>query len=511
MFNKKIYYYLLIFFLGGISSFSLPPYNFFIINFFSFSLFLAILFFLKEKKVPLIHFFFIGLVFGYSFFLFSLYWISNSLKFDHNLSFLIPITIFGLPLLLSLFYGLASLCTFFWIKNDYKVCIVFAFFLSLFEYLRSILFTGFPWNLIVYSWSGFLEQLQILKYIGTYTLNFLSILIFSSFFLNFIKFKIQKFLINISIILLVLLANYIFGYRSLLKKDLLHDSDFNIKIIQPNISIVDTWGLENQEKNILKLISLSKSSENKKTIFIWPEGMIQHSTLNGIKKYQNVFLKNFKLNDRIIVGVTNPEFLNNRNIFFNSLIILNNNADILQVYNKINLVPFGEFIPFEDIISKYGLKKVTFGYGSFSKGDKRNSISIGNLNFLPLICYEIIFSGKLNPDKENFSFIINISEDAWFGNTIGPYQHLAHAVFRAVEEGKFIYRSTNKGISAIVNDKGQILYKIPLNKEGFIESKLLLGSKNTFFSKYNNNIFYFILLLNVIFLIFFFNKKNYKI
>ncbi|MFM7989347.1 MAG: nitrilase-related carbon-nitrogen hydrolase, partial [Candidatus Fonsibacter sp.] len=142
---------------------------------------------------------------------------------------------------------------------------------------------------------------------------------------------------------------------------------------------------------------------------------------------------------------------------------------------------------------------------------KRNSISIGNLNFLPLICYEIIFSGKLNPDKENFSFIINISEDAWFGNTIGPYQHLAHAVFRAVEEGKFIYRSTNKGISAIVNDKGQILYKIPLSKEGFIESKLLLGSKNTFFSKYNNNIFYFILLLNVIFLIFFFNKKNYKI
>ena len=105
---------------------------------------------------------------------------------------------------------------------------------------------------------------------------------------------------------------------------------------------------------------------------------------------------------------------------YNSLVVLDNNANLLGKYNKNKLVPFGEFLPFENFLSKLGLKKIALGYQSFSSGKKRNLITINNKNFIPLICYEIIYSGKIKTIDQNVDFIINISEDGWFGNSIGP-------------------------------------------------------------------------------------------
>ncbi len=114
-------------------------------------------------------------------------------------------------------------------------------------------------------------------------------------------------------------------------------------------------------------------------------------------------------------------------------------------------MPFGEFIPFENLLAKWGLKKITFGYSSFSSGSERKEIRVfNNLSFLPLLCYEIIYSGDLKRDSKDYNFIINISEDGWFGDSIGPHQHLTQAVFRAVEQGVPIVRSTNKGKQLII-------------------------------------------------------------
>ena len=165
-------------------------------------------------------------------------------------------------------------------------------------------------------------------------------------------------------------------------------------------------------------------------------------------------------------------------------------------------------MPFEKILKKIGLKSLSNNYQSFSSGKSREILSINqrSLNFklLPLICYEIIYSGNIF-ENSNFDYIINVSEDGWFGNSIGPHQHFTHSVFRAIESGKYLLRSANNGISAIINPTGDIENKIELGKVGHIDFKDKKVFKETVFSKYGNKMFLVIILL-YIFLIFSFNR-----
>jgi apolipoprotein N-acyltransferase len=188
--------------------------------------------------------------------------------------------------------------------------------------------------------------------------------------------------------------------------------------------------------------------------------------------------------------------------------IFNNRLELIHKYDKVNLVPFGEFVPFENILSKIGFKTITNAYQSYSSGEVRKPFNLKNdkidVNLLPLICYEIIYSGKFSKEK-NYDYIINISEDGWFGSSIGPKQHFAHSIFRSIESGKYIIRSANNGISAIINPIGIVEKKIEFKKNGnieLIESKKL---KSTIFMIYGNLIFVALILL-YIFLIFSFNK-----
>ena len=132
---------------------------------------------------------------------------------------------------------------------------------------------------------------------------------------------------------------------------------------------------------------------------------------------------------------------------------------------------------------------------------------MNDLRFLPLICYEIIYSGGLFKDSENYDFIINISEDGWFGNSVGPYQHFAHGIFRAIEQNSFLLRSTNKGISAIINNKGEIVKKLNTNEAGNIELEVPLIKSN---NKNKNDLIFFILLITYIFIFKIYKKNNGK-
>ena len=495
-----IYIFLLL--LGSLSSFSLPPYNFIFVNFITYSLFLYLVLLFKEKKLKILNFFFLCFTFGYGYFVSSLYWVSHSLTFDKQLTFFIPFVILGLPILLAIFYGLAVFAIHSFIKKDYVFLLIFSISLSVFEYLRGILFTGFSWNLISYSWSFSLESIQILKFIGTYTFNFLSILIFSVYFNSLWPIQFKKILINSFFLFIILISNYLFGKIIIKNSEFNLHNDAKVKIVQPNIDIAKTWGIENEKKNLITLLNLSRVNKDEKTLIVWPEGMIQQTNPKDLYKYKDYFNKNFSKNHLIIVGVTNPSVLGNKINFYNSLVVLNNNAEVVSVYNKIKLVPFGEFIPFENLLAKWGLKKITFGYSSFSSGNERKEIKIfNNLSFLPLLCYEIIYSGELKRNSKDYNFIINISEDGWFGDSIGPYQHLAQAVFRAVEQGVPVVRSTNKGMSAYISPNGKIINSLELNKSGFIDLKLSFLKGKTLFSLLENYIFYFTILLSIIFVI----------
>ena len=192
------------------------------------------------------------------------------------------------------------------------------------------------------------------------------------------------------------------------------------------------------------------------------------------------------------------------------MVIINHEAKILSIYNKIKLVPFGEFLPFEKFFKKIGLKKISYGYESFSAGSERSSISLvdKDFNFIPLICYEIIYSGKINLKSEDTNFIINISEDGWFGNSIGPHQHFSHAIFRAIEEGKNIIRSANNGISAYIDSNGIVIAKLRSTQKGVIEVNKYKKINKTLFSKFGNKIFFYFILIYTILLFFIYKRER---
>ena len=190
--------------------------------------------------------------------------------------------------------------------------------------------------------------------------------------------------------------------------------------------------------------------------------------------------------------------------YYNSLVVVNNKLEIQNQYFKQKLVPFGEFLPFENFLNKIGIKKITEGYGSFLKGENQENIIIDEINILPLICYEIIFPKLVQQSNRDTNLIINISEDAWFGNSIGPHQHFSKAIFRAIEQNSYLVRSANRGFSAIINNKGQIINKLNPTEAGNIELSVpLIKTEN----KNKNDLIFFVLLITYVF-IFYFNKIN---
>ena len=188
------------------------------------------------------------------------------------------------------------------------------------------------------------------------------------------------------------------------------------------------------------------------------------------------------------------------------MFIINNKLEVIQSYNKRKLVPFGEFLPFENILSKLGLKKITEGHGSFLKGQDDNSLVVNRIRILPLICYEIIFPNLIQKFDINTNLIVNISEDGWFGNSIGPDQHFAKAIFRAIENNTFLLRSTNRGVSAIIDNKGNLIKKINRNEAGNIEFEVPLVKSN----KIKNDLIFFILLITYLLIFLIYKKQNAK-
>jgi len=514
LFKKDFLDCFYIIFLGAISSYSLPPYNYFIINFITFSLFFIFIFNQKKRIFNNNSFFKYGWYFGFGYFLFSLYWIAISLTFDQSFEFLIPVAIILLPTFLAIFYGLLTyLFSILYSKNIISSFFIFSILFGTIEFIRGTIFTGFPWNLISFSFSNSIYFIQILSIIGTYSFNLICISLFTAPALFILRNSRVEIMICFFFIL-ISLAFLIFGQ---IKKDNFSSlesvkNSYVIKAISPNISLDRFYSKQDEVKIINELIKLSAPTKIEPTIYLWPEGIISDSYLKDMSGYKKLFLNKFGEDDLIIMGLNSIETKNDKNLFYNSMAIFNNKLDIIAKYNKINLVPFGEFTPFENILSLIGLKTITNNHQSFSSGKSRIPLKVKNskidLNLLPLICYEIIYSGKLSRDN-NFDYIINISEDGWFGNSIGPKQHFSHSIFRSIESGKYIIRSANNGISAIINPIGIVEQKVKFGSTGYVELTASKLVKSTPFILHGNKIF-LILILIYIFFIFSFNRIKYE-
>ncbi len=513
--NRKIILYLIPFFLGLLTVLSFQPFNFSFINFFILpSLFSLIIYIRKKsqstyrKKPFLRNLFLVGIVFGFGYFLSGIFWISYSLTFDDNFKFLIPIALLCIPLFLSLFFGFTTLIVGRFL--DYNISSIFLFSgsLALSDYLRAKILTGFPWNLWCYSWSWLTEILQLLNMIGLFAFNLLIITIFTFPVVIFFKRNLGKKILFISLFFILVLSSYLHGSFSINKNEglinyLNNENKIYVKVISPNFDLKYNTPIQEIENKLKKLVRFSEANPEKETLFIWPEGSFTGYSYSDIYEFKDLIAKNFNKNHLILFGINT--FNKQTGNYFNSLVVVDHKFRIIEQYNKKKLVPFGEFIPFETFLNKFGLKKITEGYGSFSKGKFQENISIKNANVLPLICYEIIFTELIQKSVNKTNLIINISEDGWFGKSIGPHQHFAKAIFRSIESDSFLIRSANQGVSAIISNKGKVIKKLNINEEGNIEMDIpLIISK----FKIKNDLIFFILLFTYLLIFIIFKKRN---
>ena len=306
--NYKIYLeklYILI--LGVITSFSLPPYNYWFLNFLTFSL--LFIFLLKHKYKNIKSFIIFGYLFGFGFFVSNIYWIPFSLTYDENFVFLIPLAIILIPAILSIFYALVFgiFKLFLNSKSIFVSIMSFSLIFGFFEYIRGIFLSGFPWNLFAYSFSENIKFIQITSLIGIYGFNTLIITIFclpSILYLS--KKKID--IVGFTLIIFITICTFFYGsvrvenFRNLQTETL----SANIKVLSTNIPIERFYSNVDGEEVLMKLIDLSNPSLNEGTIFIWPEGVIPNINLSSLKnQYDYLLKKSFSEKHTIILGVNN--------------------------------------------------------------------------------------------------------------------------------------------------------------------------------------------------------------
>ena len=511
--NRFLILYVTPFILGSLTVFSFQPFNYTLINFFILPIFFYLIVYIKKKskstyrkkpyKKNLLIF---GTIFGFSFYLSGIFWITYSLTFDENFKILIPITLIFIPLFLSLFFGLTTLIIGPFLSLNFSSILIFSGAFAFSDFVKAKVLTGFPWNLWAYSFSWAVEVIQILNLIGLFAFNLIIITLFTFPAVLFFKINSSKKIFSLIFAVLTFFSLYIYGNYSINQNNIFIKSKkekFNIKVVSPNFNLEYGLSTNEIENRLKKLVRYSEPNKNMKTLFIWPEGPLSGYSYEEVLQFKEIITNNFSANHFIALGINRLN--KTKKQYYNSLIVIDNNFQILQQYNKQKLVPFGEFLPFAKLLNKLGLKKITEGHGSFLKGGKQKNIVIDNLNILPMICYEVIFTKLIQKAHINTNLVINISEDGWFGDTIGPHQHFAKVIYRAIEQNSFLIRSANKGISAIIDNKGKVIKKLDVNEAGNIELEVpMIQSKY----KNKNDLIFFVLLFTYLLIYKIF--KNYE-
>ena len=468
----------------------------------------------KSSKKAFIY----GYLFGFFHHLTGLYWISNSMLVEADkFAWMIPFTSSLLPAYLALYIGVCAYLTRKLKFKNFSALLFFAGAWVISEYIRGNILTGFPWNLAGYIFSSQLPVAQLASILGAYGLSFFAIIFFSSPFLclSFIKNyyylpTIYKYCLSLyySVIALTLFVFVESWGNSRIEENSNLFSSTNIRVVQPNIPQLEKFEREKIPEHLQKIYSLTSltgysddGDDFIPDIILWPEASVVFSieeNRNFLAEVADVIPYSAYL---VLGSVRTEGFMNKR--FYNSIQFIDSEGNLQRnYYDKFHLVPFGEYVPLRSWLPF--IEKITQGIGDFYTGTGNKTINIGSRiePFSPLICYEVIFPARAvnKNDKLKPKWIFNATNDAWFGEKVGPYQHLDIARMRAIEEGIPLVRAANTGISAVIDSTGNIISYIPLNYEGVIDSKLPADIKEgTIFSRYGNIIAICLAILSVFF------------
>lgn len=456
--------------LGFMANLALPPIGFVPALFIILPWLLLLLDQTKSKTQA----FLLGWVFGFAHFIVGLYWVSLSLFTDiSQFWWALPFSAAGLPIVLAMFSGAVTLTLYISGLRSIKRLLAFAILWTLGEWLRGHIFTGFPWNLISYSWINVLSVLQMVSIFGSYGLTFFTVLFASMPVLIFWYREkpgiAKRYLIAGTAMLFVFAAAGTMRL-ALNNEKLPNRTSQRIRIIQPAIPQTLKWDPELQQRNFERHLELSAIPfpTNDPVMIVWPETAIPWR-LNGnqevLEKAASVIPRTGGI---LITGALRVSHENNQTQFYNSVFAVNKDGEIAAYSDKFHLVPFGEFLPFRKY---FPFEPVAAGKTDFSSGVGPTTLHAETFpSFSPLVCYEAIFPGQVADENERPHLLINLTNDAWFGMSIGPHQHFASARIRAIEEGVPLIRAANTGISAVVDPYGRIVALMPLGTTGVIDS-----------------------------------------
>jgi len=439
-----------------------------------------------------------GWWFGLGYFVPGLYWIGYAFLVDAStFAWLIPFAVLGLPAYLALFtaFGFA-IARLIWTRDASRVLAIAAS-LTLSEWLRGQVLTGFPWNAFGYALSKPLALAQTASLIGLWGMTFLSVAIFASpAVLIDGSSRGRKPWIAPAIAVVTLLAMGIFGAVRLGLHPTTMVAGVKLRIMQPNLAQDERFNYSAKAEVMQKYLTLSDRASGPQStgvrdasILIWPESAFPFFLTHEADAMAQIASLLGKSTTLITGAVRAPDLPPGVRVTraYNSIYVIDHEGSVLSVYDKLHLVPFGEFLPFQDWMEKLGFVQLTKVQGGFIPGTRRRAMEIPNApRVLPLICYEAIFPGVVAARDDRPGWIVNLTNDGWFGISTGPYQHLQQARMRAIEEGLPLVRAANTGISAVIDPLGRIVARLDLGVEGVLDSGLPSAIPPTIYARHGD-------------------------
>nr|WP_246571437.1 apolipoprotein N-acyltransferase [Bradyrhizobium liaoningense] len=425
-----------------------------------------------------------GYWFGLGYFVPGLYWIGYAFFVEADIfAWLTPFAVLGLPAYLAIFTAIGfALARMLWSKNATRV-LALAASLTISEWLRGHALTGFPWNAFGYALSEPLPLAQTASLIGLWGMTFLTVAIFASPATLIDRTpdrRLQWRMPAAALALLVVMS--VFGAIRLALHPTTMVAGAKLRLMQPNLQQDAKFNYAAKPEVMKKYLALSDRASGPQstgvrdaTILIWPESAFPFfltREADAMAQIADLLPKGTVL---ITGSVRAPDLPRGTPITraYNSIYVIDHDGSVLAVYDKLHLVPFGEFLPYQSLMEKLGFEQLTRVRGGFIPGTVRHALPVaGAPPALPLICYEAIFPDEVAARNERPGWIVNLTNDGWFGISTGPYQHLEQSRMRAIELGLPLVRSANTGISAVIDPVGRTVASLGLGIEGILDANL---------------------------------------
>ena len=435
-----------------------------------------------------------GFWFGLGYFVPGLYWTGNAFLVDApTFAWLMPFAVLGLPTYLALFPAIGfALARLMWTRDASRV-LALAVGLTVSEWLRGHVLSGFPWNAYGYALSEPLALAQTASLIGLWGMTFLSVAIFASpaVLIDGSSRGRKPWIAPVAALALLVAMGVYGAVRLALQPTEL--TRVRLRIMQPNLQQDVKFNYAAKAEVMQKYLTLSDRASGPQStgvrdvqILIWPESAFPFFLTREADAMAQIAELLPKGTVLLTGSVRAPDGPPGARVSraYNSIYLIDHDGGVLSVYDKLHLVPFGEYLPLQAWMEKLGFVQLTKVHGGFIPGERRRTMEIPQApSALPLICYEAIFPGNLAPSDDRPGWIVNLTNDGWFGNSTGPYQHLQQARLRAIEEGLPMVRAANTGISAVIDPSGRIVARLGLGVEGVLDASLPTALPPTLYAR----------------------------